>query len=99
MDEGWRSEQEDLDGYARTLPVPLGGPYCCQRAYEKAGWITMAISRRREPGTPRDLEEFEQCWEAESAAFDAYELAVRAFLECTRSEDSQQPRLMEAPGN
>ena len=70
-----------------------------KRAYEKAGWVTMAISRRREPGTPTDLEEFERYWEAESAAFDAYELAVHAFLDYVRSEDSQQPRLMDTPGN
>ena len=57
----------------------------------------MAISRRTQPGTLSDLEEFGTYWEAESAAFDAFELAVRAYLECTRSEDSQQPRLMDAP--
>ena len=68
-----------------------------KRAYEKAGWVTMAISRRTEPATPSDLEEFEHYWDAESAAFDAYELAVRAFLDYIRSEDSQQPRLIDSP--
>ena len=56
-----------------------------QDAHEKADQAVQAIYRRPNPGTTADLDDSAQAWEAKHRADDAYEQAVKAYMECARN--------------